>query len=74
MRVIKGRKYILFGNFPDKEGVAKAFQDSLGVEVHAFVQTTDKTTIFEYVDNDEELEKLKRENLELKKKISKRFW
>ena len=74
MRVIKGRKYILFGNFPDKEGVAKAFQDSLGVEVHAFVQTTDKTTIFEYVNTDDELEKLRKENTELKKKLSKRFW
>ena len=89
-KVIKGRKYILAGNFPTehKQTFIDSITKELGIEIVA-VTTSDNTHFIEYVDEDSELNNLKSkkdyeirmleiENRDLKQRLvlkqSKRGW
>ncbi len=73
MKMIKGRSYIMFGNFPAADATAKEISDSLGVSVVLMLSNTDNVSIIEYEAVDTELEQLRKENRELKAKLKKKW-
>jgi len=62
-KVIKGRKYILAGNFPPehKQTFIDTLTKELGINIVAVV-TSDNTHFIEYDEEDNELNNLDREN------------
>lgn len=68
-KIIKGKSYIFFGNFPNCEDVAKKLSEQLDIEAKAFLSQTDSTSVVEYCETDEELELLQEENKKLKQQL-----
>lgn len=75
MKLIKGKKYILFGNFPNPEKTQKEFKELLGIDIVCFLNDVDTTVAMEYEDTPiythEEVEKLKRQIDQLRKEKNK---
>lgn len=52
MKLIKGKSYIFFGNFPNCEDVADKLSKELDITAKAFLSKTDTTSVLEYCDTD----------------------
>jgi hypothetical protein len=70
-KIIKGKKYIICGNFGDCDAVAEKISKELGVECLAFLSNTDNVSFIPYEEEDEELIKLGTQNDLLKREVSK---
>lgn len=51
MRLIKGKSYVLFGNFPNPEKLQQEMFDKLGIKVVCVLNNVDTTVAMEYVEN-----------------------
>lgn len=51
-KLIKGKKYVLFGNFNNAENLQKEFKETLGIDVVCIMNNVDTTVAMEYKDKE----------------------